>query len=299
MSHVTADDGTRLYVETTGDGPPLLFIHEFAGDHRSWQPQVDHFKDRYRCIAYSARGFTPSDVPTDPDAYSQQRAVDDAIAVLDGLEIDKAHVVGLSMGGFTSIHLARLHPDRLLSSVVAACGYGAAPESREQFRSECKVIADSIREDGQAFAERYAVGPARVQFENKNPDGHRLFAQQLAEHSEEGAALTMLGVQRERPSLYDMQDELARIEVPMLILVGDEDDGCLDPSLMLKRTIPSAGLTIMPRTGHTSNLEDPPAFNRILEEFLEAVEAGRWALRDPRSQKGGITGMEEEPAAAT
>jgi pimeloyl-ACP methyl ester carboxylesterase len=150
-----------------------------------------------------------------------------------------------------------------------------------------------------AFAERYSVGPARVQFQNKNPEGWEVFARQLAEHSPEGAALTMLGVQRERPSLYDLRDDLARVTVPMLILVGDEDDGCLEPSLMLKRTIPAAGLTVMPRTGHTSNLEDPAAFNRIVEEFLAAVQDGRWAPRDPRSQSGGITGMDEpEPVAA-
>src|SRR2546428_11107914 len=105
MAHVTTNDGTRLYVEEQGDGTPLLFIHEFAGDHRSWARQVSHFRSRHRCVTYAARGYPPSDVPGDPEAYSQQRAVEDALAVLDGLGIEQAHVVGLSMGGFCALHL--------------------------------------------------------------------------------------------------------------------------------------------------------------------------------------------------
>jgi len=291
---VTTADGVRLHVETSGDGPPLLFIHEFAGDHRSWARQVEHFGERYRCIVYAARGFPPSDVPSDLAAYSQDHAVSDAVAVLDASGVDRAHVVGLSMGGFAALHLALRHPARTRSIVVGGTGYGAAAETRDQFRRECQAIADAIRSEGTAaFAERYAVGPARVQLQSKNPEAWRTFAAQLAEHSAEGSALTMLGVQRERPSLYDLADELARLSVPALILVGDEDDGCLETSLMLKRTIPTAGLTVLPRTGHTSNLEDPDAFNRAVEDFLTAVDRGAWTPRDPRSLARGITGMDE------
>jgi pimeloyl-ACP methyl ester carboxylesterase len=295
---VTTPDGVRLHVEISGDGPPLLFIHEFAGDHRSWQPQVDHFRARYRCITYAARGFPPSDVPGDLAAYSQDHAAADAVAVLDGLGVDRAHVVGLSMGGFAALHLALRHPQRTLSIVVGGTGYGAAPDAREQFRGECQAIADAIRSVGMAaFAERYAVGPARVQLQNKNPAAWRTFAAQLAEHSDEGAALTMLGVQRERPSLYDLTDDLGRLGVPALILVGDEDDGCHEASLMLKRTIPTAGLAVLPQTGHTANLEDPAAFNRAVDDFLTAVQGDAWRARDPRSLARGITGMDAEPAA--
>src|SRR5690348_18325945 len=83
MPQVSTDDGVRLYVEETGAGLPVLFLHEFAGDHRSWEPQVRALSRRYRCVTYSARGYPPSDVPDDPGAYSQARAVADAIAVLD------------------------------------------------------------------------------------------------------------------------------------------------------------------------------------------------------------------------
>jgi pimeloyl-ACP methyl ester carboxylesterase len=269
-----------------------LFIHEFAGDHRSWEPQVRAFSTRYRCITYAARGYPPSDVPVDQAAYSQERAVADAVAVLDHLGISEAHVVGLSMGGFCALHLGLQHPERTRSLVVAGCGYGAQPEKQAAFRGESEVIAAALEAEGSArFAERYAVGPARVQFQNKNPDAWQEFARGLAQHSAEGATLTMRGVQRERPSLYDLTEELAALRVPTLVVAGDEDEGCLEPGLMLKRTIASAGLAILPRTGHTCNLEEPERFNELVRDFLDKVEAGTWGLRDPRSLATSTTGM--------
>jgi pimeloyl-ACP methyl ester carboxylesterase len=292
MSKISTDDGVQLHTEEHGSGTPILFIHEFGGDHRSWEPQVRHFQDRYRCIVYGARGYPPSDVPSDPAAYSQARAVADAIAVLDGLGIEQAHIVGLSMGGFCTLHLGLRHPDRARSLVVGGCGYGAAPEARDGFRRECAAIAQAIRDEGMAgFAQRYAQGPARVQFQDKNREGWEVFARQLGEHSDEGSALTMLGVQRERPSLYDLLDELAAMTVPTLILAGDEDDGCLDTDLALKRAMPAATLSVLPRTGHTANLEEPEVFNAVVERFLTSVEDGTWHSRDPRSMTASITGM--------
>jgi pimeloyl-ACP methyl ester carboxylesterase len=296
MAQIGTDDGVRLHVEETGTGDPVLFVHEFAGDHRSWEPQVRALGRRYRCITYAARGYPPSDVPEDEAAYSQDRAVADAVAVLDALEVDQAHVVGLSMGGFATLHLGLRHPERARSLVVAGCGYGAPPEKREAFREESAVIADAFAHEGAAsVAERYSVGPARVQFQNKDPRGWAEFAAQLAEHSSTGSALTMRGVQRERPSLYDLQDELRELAVPTMLVVGDEDEGCLEPNLMLKRTIPAAGLVVLPRTGHTCNLEEPELFNRVLERFFADVEHGAWGPRDPRSLATSTTGMDEPP----
>jgi pimeloyl-ACP methyl ester carboxylesterase len=289
---IETPDGVALHVETTGSGTPLLFIHEFAGDHRSWEPQTRYFASSYRCISYAARGYPPSGVPADPAAYSQQRAVDDAVAVLDGLGVPQAHVAGLSMGGFTALHLAMGHPGRVLSAVVAGAGYGAQPERAEGFRLECEATAAAFEAEGSAaVAERYAVGPARVQFQNKNPRGWAEFAAGLAGHSAVGSALTMRGVQAARPSLYALRDQLARIGAPVLIMAGDEDEGCLEPALMLKRTIPAAGLVILPNTGHTANLEEPGLFNSAVDRFLAAAERGAWPRRDPRSLSASTTGM--------
>jgi pimeloyl-ACP methyl ester carboxylesterase len=292
MPMIQADDGVRLYAESTGSGTPVLFIHEFAGDHRSWEPQVQHFSAAFRCVTYSARGYPPSEVPADQAAYSQQRAVDDAICVLDALDVRRAHVVGLSMGGFTALHLAMQHPDRLLSAVAAGAGYGAQPERQEQFRRECEATAAAFESEGaEQVARRYAVGPARVQFQNKNPRAWAQFAAALGGHSATGAALTMRGVQAARPSLYALAADLAGIRVPVLVMTGDEDEGCLEPALMLKRAIPGSGLIVLPQTGHTANLEEPDTFNREVDRFLAAVDRGAWRRRDPRSLSASTTGM--------
>jgi pimeloyl-ACP methyl ester carboxylesterase len=292
MAFLTTDDNIKLYYEDTGAGIPVVFVHEFAGDYRSWEPQVRNFARRYRCIAYNARGWTPSEVPQEVRAYSQARARDDIKCVLDHLGIGKAHVVGLSMGGFATLHFGLTYPDRALSLVVAGAGYGAEKDQRERFRNEAVVIAGKLEKEGmEAFAEAYAYGPTRVQFENKDPRGFAEFKRQLAEHSAKGAANTQLGVQRERPSIFDLEPQLKTLKVPTLILNGDEDWPCLLPGVFMKRMIPSAGLQLIPNTGHTINIEEPDAFNAALAAFWAQVDAGRWPMRDPRAVSESITGM--------
>ena len=292
MPQLTTDDGVRLYYEETGLGAPIVFVHEFADDFRGFEPQIRYFSRRYRCIAYNARGYPPSDVPADPARYSQDRARDDIRAVLDGLKIDKAHVVGLSMGGFATLHFGMHYPDRALSIVVAGCGYGAEPSQRERFHGEAETIAAFIKSSGMAaFAERYAYGPTRVQFAGKDARGFAEFQRMLAEHSALGSANTQLGVQRERPSLYDLTDQMKRLTVPTLVLTGDEDWPCLMPGILMKQNISSAALSLMPNCGHAINIEAPDEFNRIVGAFIAQVDAGRWPTRDPRAVTASITGM--------
>jgi pimeloyl-ACP methyl ester carboxylesterase len=292
MPHISTDDGVRLYFEETGSGVPIVFVHEFAGDYRSWEPQLRYFSRRYRCIAFNARGWPPSDVPQDVARYSQARACDDIRSVLDGLSIDRAHIVGLSMGGLATLHFGLTYPSRALSLLVAGAGYGSEPGEREKFRAEAVVIAARLEKEGMAaFAEAYAYGPTRVQFENKDPRGFAEFKAMLAEHSAKGAANTQLGVQRERPSIFALEDKLAACRVPMLVVTGDEDWPCLLPNVFIKRTCPSAGLLVIPNSGHAVNIEEPAAFNAALADFLAQVDAGRWPMRDPRAVNQSITGM--------
>lgn len=292
MPHASCDDAVKLYYEESGRGTPVIFVHEFAGDYRSWEPQLRHFGQRYRAVAYNARGYPPSDVPPSSDFYSQARAAADILAVLDYLGIDKAHIVGLSMGGFATLHFGLCNPTRARSLCVAGCGYGAELGLRERFRAESEATAIFIAEHGmEAFAAKYALGPTRVQFENKDPRGFAEFRRMLAEHSPVGAQNTQRGVQRERPSLYDLVDDMLRLTVPTLILTGDDDWPCLNPGILMKQTIPSAGLAVIPNCGHAINLEAPQEFNRIVGDFLAQVDAGRWPLRDPRAVTKSITGM--------
>ena len=284
MPLAAMNDGTRLYYESTGSGYPLLFSHEFAGDYRSWEPQVRYFSRRYRVIAYNARGYPPSDVPEDAGAYSQARAMDDIAQLLEALQVPQAHVVGLSMGGYATLHFGLNYPQMARSLVVAGCGYGSVEGDRQKFHQDTAQVAQRIQGDGMpAMAAVYAKGPTRVQFEDKDPRGWQEFADQLAEHSATGAALTMRGVQGQRPSVYELEAQMRQMQVPTLIVTGDEDEPCLEPGLFMKRAIPTAGLVVVPKTGHTINLEEPEAFNRIVSDFLSAVESGRWQARNPGS----------------
>jgi len=178
MPLITTDDDVRLYYEEAGAGEAILFLHEFGGHYLSWEPQLRYFSRRYRCISYAARGWPPSDVPEAADAYSQQRAADDAASVLRGLNIAKAHLVGLSMGATAAIEFAIRHPHLALSLSAAAAGRSASSDAAATppFQEECAAVAERIERQGlPAVAEVYCAGPARVQFRDKDPRGWAAF----------------------------------------------------------------------------------------------------------------------------
>jgi len=277
-------NGIHLSYEEVGQGAPLVFVHEFAGDSKSWRPQVRFFARRHRTITFNARGYPPSDVPEDPSAYSQDHAVNDIKGLLDHLALPSAHVCGLSMGGYATLIFGLTYPDRALSLTVAGCGYGSGG-GRADFQKDAQHVARRIDEEGmEAFADFYSRGPTRVQFREKDPVGWQEFRDRLAAGSARGHALTLRGVQMTRPSVFDLERRLAELEVPTLIVTGDEDEPCLEPGIFLKRKILRAGLVVIPKSGHTINLEEPEAFNRAVLEFLTAVESGRWSRRNPASQ---------------
>ena len=283
MPHIQAE-GAKLYYEEAGIGDAIIFVHEFADDLRGWELQMRYFSRRYRCIAYNARGYLPSDVPSDPELYSQDLATDDIAAVMRGLGIDKAHIIGCSMGAFATLHFGLRYGHMARSLVVLGCGYGAKQDGRQTFNTEVAELAASFLEKGMIeVGTPYSLGPTRVQFQNKDPRGFADFQERFLSHSAEGTGRTMAGVQARRPSLYDLEDELKALEVPTLLVIGDEEEPCLEANLYLKRSIRSSGLVILPRTGHAANLEEPAAFNQAVAEFIAMVEKDRWALRDPRS----------------
>ena len=276
MPHVTAPDGIKLYYEETGVGTPILFIHEFAGDWRAWEPQVSHFSRRRRCIVYSARGYPGSEIPKNKADYSQDIAREDALAVLDHLGIEKAHIVGLSMGGFATLHFGMVHPHRALSLTICGCGYGSEPDTQEEFRALSLTVADNFERRGAAdFAEDYVTVPGRLTFKQKDPRGWDNFVARLREHSDTGSALTQRGVQASRPSLWDLEEEIRAIPVPSMIVTGDDDARCLVPGLFMKKLIAGSRLFVMPNTGHVLNLEEPELFNTVLCEFMADVEVGK------------------------
>jgi pimeloyl-ACP methyl ester carboxylesterase len=271
-------NGVEIYYEEHGQGTPILFCHEFAGDYRSWEPQIRFFARRYRTIAYNARGYPPSSVPTDDAAYSEEQAVEDAYGLLRFLGIDKAHIVGLSMGGNLSLKLGLAHPEVCLSLVVAGAGFGSTNPA--EFRASAVETAIMFEQVGiERAAETYGRGPSRLRFEQKDPHGFAELILQLKEHSTLGAAMTMRNVQGKRKTVYEVADQLPSLTVPTLVISGDEDELALEPALLMKRKIPNSGLLIVPKTGHTVNLEEPGLFNQAVLDFITSVERDAWTPR--------------------
>jgi pimeloyl-ACP methyl ester carboxylesterase len=276
-------NGVNLYYEEAGSGIPIVFVHEFAGDHRSWEAQVRFFSARYRAVTYSARGYPPSDVPDDPADYGQEHQVDDLKGLLDALSIDTAHLCGLSMGSYTTLLFGLRYPRRARSLTIAGSGYGSSAD-RAEFQRVTHERAKILLEGGiAALAETYTLSPTRVQFQNKNPRAWEEFRRLFDGHSAKGSAYTLQKVQAGRPSILALGDQLRQMTLPALVMLGDEDDPGLEGSVFMKRHIPRCGLEVFPRCGHTLNLEEPGRFNRSLLDFITAVDAGHWEARDPRA----------------
>jgi len=268
----------ELYYEDTGSGFPVVFCHEFAGDYRSWEPQVRTFDRLYRCITYSQRGFPPSGAPTDPETYSQDLLIEDLRALVTHLGISQAHFVGFSMGGSVVLNFALRYPELCRGIVVA--GTGAGTTNRERFEEDIRHVVELIHTRGmRSFADTYAEGPTRQPFKRKDPYGWAVFREQLAGHSPHGQAYTMQGVMMRRPTIFSLESGLRELTVPTLVAIGDEDEPCVDVAVFLKRTLPSAGLLVLPQSGHTINLEEPAVFNAEVLEFFQLAEADRWARR--------------------
>ena len=278
-------NNAEIFYERTGDGTPLVFLHEFAGDFRSWEIQTRFFARRYAVVTYNARGYPPSEVPEDSSDYSQDIAVEDLRGLLDHLQIDRAHIVGFSMGGSAALVFGLKFPQRARSVTIVGTGSGSSRSGdNTAFLRDMEYVIRRFENEGMdKVSEFYTSGPNRVQFRDKDPRGWQEFNAQFRDGSVRGHANTMRGVQSKRPSVYDLEKELKAMTVPLLIMVGDEDQPCLEPGLYLKRTVPSAALTVFPKTGHNINQEEPDLFNRALLDFITQVDGGRWTVRNPAS----------------
>jgi pimeloyl-ACP methyl ester carboxylesterase len=272
-------NGVNLYYEESGAGTPIVFLHEFAGDYRSWEPQMRFFARRYRCVTLSYRGYAPSDVPKDPDAYSQDIIVDDVLGLMDGLGIDRAHICGLSIGANTAVFLGLRAPERCLSLTVAGGGHGSVRDEKEraEFEHDFTSRAQRLLDEGmEPVARLQAEGPSRLPMKMKDPRGWAEFRDWFVAHDPVGSAHMAVGVPLKRPNYHSIADDLKTMDVPTLIIVGDQDAHCIEGSLFLKQALPRAGLSVFPMSGHLLPSEEPDLFNRTLLEFTTLAEAGRW-----------------------
>ena len=282
MPHCTTDDGVRIYFEEAGSGFPIIFAHEFGDNYQSWEQQLSHFARRYRCVAYAARGYPPSDVPAAGADYSITRVAADIGCLLDHLGAEVAHLVGVSMGSFAVLNFALGNPARVRSLVVGSCGAGVTTDPAQQ-KARLAAVEERARlyeELGaEVMADRMANLAVRRTFKAKDPRGWSAFRDRLKKHSPEGCARTLRGSFLNRPSVYDQRDQLRACDIPTLLMFGDDDTPAIAPMHFMREQMPRAGLTVFPYSGHNLNIEEPVAFNRALDDFFHACELGRWGYQ--------------------
>ncbi|HAT34137.1 MAG TPA: alpha/beta hydrolase [Rhodospirillaceae bacterium] len=273
-------DGARLYYETAGSGTPIVFVHEFSGDLWSWEKQIQHFSRRYRCIAFNARGYPPSDVPASPSRYSQRLAVEDVAVVMRHLKVKKAHIVGCSMGSRTTLDFGLKYPRMAMSLTMIGIGSGADPRNAAAFRRQAEARAKLYEEGGLSAAlKELRKADNRVRLKRKNPRVFDDFCERFMQHSAQGCAHITRRVMAPRRSLFGMKKPLQAMKTPAHVIAGDEDPSALDASLFMKQVSPAVQLSVVPATGHLVNLEEPELFQRLTESFFAEVEAKKWRPR--------------------
>ena len=269
-------NGVDLYHEITGDGTPLVWSHEFGGDYRSWEPQVRYFSRRHRVVTYNHRGYPPSSVPKAAGEYSQNLLVEDLHQLLRHLALGPVHLGGCSMGANVARDFAIAHPEMLRSLIMIGAGAGSV--NRQAFLAGQAEIAAGLDREGQTSRIRnFESIPTRTTFKQKDPRGFAEFLRQASEHDAQACAHLAREVMSKRKTVQELESGLRGLRTPTLIMVGDQDAPCVEPSLMMRALLPHAGLDVFPACGHTVNLEEPGLFNLHVAEFLSAVEAGRWA----------------------
>jgi len=268
-------NGVGIHYEVAGTGFPLVWAHEWGGCSASWDPQVRCLARYYRVITYDARGYPPSEVPVADEAYSQEIAVADLHGLLLHLGISEAYVGGLSMGGSTSLNFAISHPDVVKALIIASSGAGSS--NRRQFEADMLAMIHKLESAGvEAVADTFARGPTRIQLLRKDPKAWREFYNNFVERSPIGLAQCLQQVVLGRKTVYELEAQLRQVEAPTLIMVGDEDEPCIEPGIFMKRSIPHSGMTFFPQSGHLLNLEEPESFNRSVLDFLSLAEKGKW-----------------------
>ncbi len=265
-------NGVSLFYEESGQGPPLLFVHAFPVGRGMWEPQGRFFDGHYRVITYDCRGFGRSEAPTTPAGYSPALSVEDARGLLAHVGALPAVVCGLSMGGNIALNLALAHPASVRALVL--CATGAGSEDPGAFRARCVEYAEATGRGMDGFFDKLMQWPVFADFV-KGPRESMLLREMVLAQPPHGVGLTALYTLATRPPVYALEERLATIRVPTLIVCGERDEACGKTSEFLAGAIPGARLWMVPRAGHFVSLEEPRLFNETVLAFLREHGAGR------------------------
>ena len=253
-------DGISLFVEDGGQGPAVLMAHEFGGDWHSWDGLIDELRKDHRCIRFSARGFLPSDAPADIAFYGQDRQVLDLLDLAGHLGLLRFHLVGLSMGSYTSLMFALRHAERLTSLTLMGCSGGPRDDVeqvnyREELRREIALLE---REAGDGAVRWFTNDLAYRRLADKAPEVWQAYLARLRRQSVVGALNTLRTVHWNRTPLEAQQTALRHLRVPTLLIHGDEDHPRVAPSnRFLEETLPHCRRLVLPKTGHLVHIEEP------------------------------------------
>lgn len=273
-------DGAKLYYEEAGSGTPIIFVHEFSGDLWSWEKQIQYFSRRYRCIAFNARGYPPSEVPARLSNYSHKHAVDDVAVLMRHLKIRRAHIMGCSMGSRTTLDFGLTYPRMAISLTMIGIGSCGDPRNKAQFLRDAEARARLYEEGGlEVVLKGLRVAANRIQLKHKNPRAWDDFGRRFLQHSAQGCANITRRVMAPRPSLFGMEKALRAMRVPAHVVVGDEDPGAIDSGLFMKQVSPAVRLSVAASTGHLVNLEEPELLHQITDDFYALIESGKWRPR--------------------
>ena len=245
-------NGIEIDYEVTGDGPVVLLGHGYGSTRHMWDDQ-HRALDRWRVVSWDMRGHGQTDSPSDPKQYSAALIVADMRALLQHVGAERAIIGGLSLGGYVSLAFALAHPGMTQALVICDSGPGYRnAEARAQWNQRAQERAASLESKGLDALTRRSKE-----------------TQQAVHRSAQGLAHAARGMLAQEGS--QVIDGLASIRVPTLVIVGDQDQPFVAPSEYMAKKIAGARLAVIPGAGHSSNLDQPEAFNRVLREFLTSL----------------------------
>ncbi len=276
MPYATAADGVRIWFADEGTGPTIVFAHEFGGEPASWDAQVSAFTKDHRCVRYAARGFQPSDIPGIPDQYGQRQATDDLLTVFDHLDLTDAHLVGTSMGSFTSLDFAMQYPNRVRTLTLVGNSSGPRnPQERDEYRSGWASEEIRVRSElgGDGAVQILQRDPAYRRFQHEHPEAWARYAERLRRQPTSGALRVLETLHWHRRSLWPDAARLEAITCPVLLVHGGEDYFLVaETNRFLEDTIPSAHRVLSGSTGHLVNIERPDEFNEVMRTHITRAD---------------------------
>jgi len=245
-------NGVAIDYEVSGSGPAVLLSHGYGSTRHMWDEQ-HRALDGWRVVSWDMRGHGQTDSPDDPARYSAALTVADMRALLQHLGVQRAIIGGLSLGGYVSLAFALAHPEMTSALVICDSGPGYRnPEARAAWNQRAHERAANLEANGlDALARRSRE------------------TQQAVHRSAQGLAHAARGMLAQEGS--QVIDGLGSIRVPTLVIVGDQDQPFVAPSEYMAKKIPGARLEVIPGAGHSSNLDQPEIFNRVLREFLASL----------------------------